>query len=339
MTTYFGLDIGASSIKVCKSERRGREFVVKNIGFIQNPVGSVSFKSVRKVKLQEAVKKVVKEAGIKDKRVVVSVPESHVYSRVVEMPVMPDSELKSAIEWEAEQFIPVPVEEVELDYAVVYRPTKSVGAEKMLVYLVAAKKDYLESFVDFLIEVGLEPVAMENEGVALARVYGDLNGVTAVLHLGALTTTMSILEQGLGLLFSHAVGVGGVAVTRAMARSLSLELGQAEQYKRTYGLNKNELEGKVREAILVVFTEVVNELKKALQYYENTRKKQVQRVLLSGGGAYMPELISYLTESLPGLEVGLADPFVRVKVVKNSPTLPTAKSVYSIAVGLSLKSF
>src|SRR3989339_1196429 len=124
MSSYFGLDIGSSSIKVVQSSLLGAKgFVLNNIGLVQNPGGSVDFTDQRlTAKLGPAIKQAMTEAGIRDKRVVVSVPESRAYSRIVEMPNMSDAELSSAVNWEAEQFIPLPVAEVEIDYTVVRRP-------------------------------------------------------------------------------------------------------------------------------------------------------------------------------------------------------------------------
>ncbi len=338
MSTYFGLDIGASEIKVCKVFPMGEAFRVEKIGLIANSTASVEFQSDNKQRLIDDIHKVMKEAGIKDRRVVVSVPESQVYSTVVQMPVMPDSELSSAIKWEAEQFVPVPIEEVELDYAVVKKPPKGVRNEKMLVYVVAAKKKMLDEIVDFLVEADLEPIALENETVALTRTFSYIEDVSLILNLGALSTSISILDNG-NLMFSHALEVGGVAMTRALAKSLSLELVQAEQYKRTYGLREDEFEGKVREAILLVLDKVVDETKKAMEFFANTYNKQIKRILLSGGGAYMPELSSYLTSKFPKIEVVVADPFVKAKNDPQKLHLPEVRAVYGVVVGLAKRQF
>ena len=336
MSTYFGLDLGASEIKVAKVFPMGDKFRVESLGLAMNSAASLDLVKKRKLLIDD-IHKAIKEAGIKDRRVVVSVPETEVYSMVVRLPVMPDAEVPAAIKWEAEQLVPVPIEEVEFDYVVIYKPPKGSTGEKMLVYLVAAKKTYLNDLVDFLIEAGLEPIALENETVALARVFSYVEGVSLVLNLGALSTSLSILDEG-KLMFSHALEMGGVAITRALAKSLSLELAQAEQYKRTYGLKEEEFEGKVRKGILLILSKIVDEAKKAIEFYSTTYQKQVKRLLLSGGGAYMPELGSYLSEKFPGIEVSVADPFVVAKWGgKVRP--PEARAVFGVALGLARRQF
>lgn len=340
MSEYFGLDLGASSIKLCKAQPMGKQFRVEAISLAQNPVGSLDFSNQEnKQKIGEAIKQLLKEAGIRDRRVVVAISESHVYSRVVEMPTMSDAELSSAIQWEAEQFVPVPIEEVEMDYTVVRRPPKGAKNEKMLVYLIASQKKYLQSFVDFLVELGLEPVAIESEMVALTRAFAPLlgEGVSLVLHLGALSSAISIMS-GEALVFSHALPTGGVAITRALAQALSLPLPQAEQYKRTYGLDEQQLEGKVRQAILVVFQNIVLEVRRAMEFYASSSGSQVSRIVLSGGGAYMPEITTYLSGEFQGMEVLVGDAFLSAKETRDT-VIPEERAVYSVAVGLALRDF
>ncbi len=340
MSSYFGLDIGSSSIKVVQSSLLGAKgFVLNNIGLVQNPGGSVDFTDQRlTAKLGPAIKQAMTEAGIRDKRVVVSVPESRAYSRIVEMPNMSDAELSSAVNWEAEQFIPLPVAEVEIDYTVVRRPPKG-SEQKMLVYLVAAPKKYLQSMVDFLLAIGIEPIAVESEMVAIARAFtfGETQGSSLIVHIGALSTIISIVE-GDSLLFSYVVNSGGLAMTRAISQSLALPIAQAEEYKRTYGMDEKQLEGKVRGSLLVVVESLVTEMRKASEFYMASHKSQIQRIVLSGGGAYLPELNTYLSGVFGGLEVIAGDPFMFAKNSKNA-SIPQERAAYSVATGLSLRVF
>lgn len=341
MSSYFGLDFGSSSLKVAQISLVGaKKFVVNSLGLIQNPAGSLDFSDTRVTnQLLPAVKNVLKEAGIKDKRAVVSVPESKVYSRIVAMPNMSDAELAGAVTWEAEQFVPVPVSEVEIDYSVVSRPPKGASTQPMQVYLVAAPKKYLQSMVDFLVLAGIEPIAVESEMVAVSRAYsfGAVSGSSLLVHLGALSTVMAIIE-GDALRFSYVMNMGGVSLTRVLSKSLALPMLQAEEYKRTYGLDPNQLEGKIRHSLLVLLNDVISEVGKAIQYHATQNKSQVARIILSGGGAYLPELSTYLGEKFSGIEVLLGDPFTYA-VPGKGVSLPPEKTVYSVAVGLAERVF
>ncbi|KKU87885.1 MAG: type IV pilus assembly protein PilM, nonfunctional [Microgenomates group bacterium GW2011_GWF2_47_9] len=341
MSAYFGLDFGSSSFKVAQVSLAGsKSFTVTALGLAQNPAGSLELTDQKVVeKILPSLKALLKESGIKDKRAVVSVPESRVFSRIVAMPNMSDTELASAVNWEAEQFVPVPVNEVEIDYSVIHRPPKGAGTQSMLVYLVAAPKKYLQALVDFLVAAGIEPVAVESEMVAVSRAFsfGGMTGSSLIVHIGALSTVMAIVE-GDALRFSYVMDSGGVALTRAVSQSLALPIAQAEEYKRTYGLDPAQLEGKVKAALLVIGEGMVAEIRKAIEYHLTENKSQVSRIVLSGGGAYLPELTSYLGEAFAGLEVMIGDPFMQGQPGRGV-VIPPEKAVYSVAVGLSQRVF
>lgn len=341
MTNYFGLDIGSSSIKATQSSLLGtKSFSVEANGLVMNPAGSVDFSNPQVVeKITPAIKQLLSEAKIREKRVVVSVAESRVYSRILSMPTMSEAELSSAIKWEAEQFVPVPVEEVELDFSIIEQQIAGSSDKKMLVYLVAAPKKYLQSMVDFLTGAGLEPIAVESEMVAVSRAltFGTTPSTSLVVHMGAMSTVLAIID-GASLSFSYVTESGGVSLTRALSQSLAFPLPQAEEYKRTYGLDKTQMEGKVRSGLLLILDNIVSEMRKAMEYHLSTRKTRVTRIVLSGGGAYLPEFSGYLSEIFGGIEVVLGDPFAAAKPIKGL-TIPREKSAYSVSVGLSQRIF
>lgn len=341
MTAYFGLDIGSSSIKVVQSTLTGaKTFTVDAVGLAMNPAGSVDFGNSAVVsKLTPAVKQLLSEAKIREKRVVVSVAESKVYSRILTMPAMSEAELSSAIKWEAEQFVPIPVSEVELDFSILEQQAAGTTDKKMLVYLVAAPKTYLQSMVDFVVGLGLEPIAVESEMVAVSRAltFGITPATTLIVHMGAMSSVLAIVD-GSSLSFSYVIDSGGVSLTRALAQSLSLPLPQAEEYKRTYGLDPNQLEGKVRTGLLLILDTIVSEMRKAMEYHLSSRKTYVNRIVLSGGGAYLPEFGAYLSQIFGGLEVLVGDPFASAKASRGV-TMPREKAVYSVSVGLSQRVF
>lgn len=341
MTAYFGLDIGSSSIKATQSSLIGsKSYTVLANGLVMNPAGSVDFDNPEVVaKLGPAVKKLLSEAKIKERRVVVSVAESRIYSRILSMPQMSEAELSSAIKWEAEQFVPIPVAEVELDFSILEQQIAGSSDKKMLVYLVAAPKKYLQSMVNFLTNIGLEPIAVESEMVAVSRAltFGATPSTTLVLHMGAMSSVLAIVD-GNSLSFSYVTESGGVALTRALAQALSLPLPQAEEYKRTYGLDPSKLEGKVRTGLQIILDGIVSEMRKAMEYHLSSRKSRITRIVLSGGGAYLPQFSGYLSEIFSGIEVIAGDPFATAKPGRDV-VIPRERASYSVSVGLSQRTF
>ncbi|GAB4027082.1 MAG: type IV pilus assembly protein PilM [Candidatus Microgenomates bacterium] len=337
---YFGLEFGSSSIKVAQVTVTGpKAFVVTALGSGPNSAGSLDFADpMISQKIAASLKKVLTESGIKEKRVVVAIPESHVFSRIIEMPPMSEAELTSAISWEAEQFVPIPIADVELDYSIVDSGSSNKD-KKMLVYMVAAPKKKLQSMVDFLINVGLDPIAVESEMVAIARSLSYLPSVgpTLILSLGALSTLIGILK-GSSLLFSYVTQVGGVALTRSLSQSLTLPLPQAEEYKKTYGVDPNHLEGKVRRGLLIGLSQIVDEMRKAMEYYATTHNERIGRILLTSGGAYLPGLVTYLTEEFGGVEVVVADPLSVGKAARGL-MIPKDRAHMAVALGLAQRTF
>lgn len=341
MSGYFALDIGSSTIKVMQSSLMGsKAYTVEAVGLALNPAGSVDFLNPAVIaKIGPAVKALLTETKIRDHRVVVSVAEARVYSRILSMPVMSEAELSSAIKWEAEQFVPIPVSEVELDFSIISQAEGPGTDKKMLVYLVAAPKKYLQALVDMLVAIGLEPIAVESEMVAVSRAltFGITSATTLIVNIGAMSSVLAIVEAS-ALTFSYVTESGGVALTRALSQSLSLPLPQAEEYKRTYGLDPAQLEGKIRTGLLIVLDSVVSEMRKAMEYHLSTRGTHVGRIVLTGGGAYLPQLTNHLSQIFGGIEVVVGDPFAQAKPGRGV-VIPRERAVYGVVAGLSLRVF
>lgn len=341
MPAYFGIDFGSTSIKLAAVDLQGtKSFGLSAIGIAANSAGSLDFTDSQvTAKLASSVKQLLSETKVREKRVVVSVPESQVYSRIVSLPSMSEAELASAIQWEAEQFVPIPVAEVEIDYSVVRNPPKGSTEKKMLVYLVAAPKKQLQALVDFLLSLGLDPIAVESEMVAISRSlsFAPLPGSTLIVQMGAMSSVLAIVDES-SLLFSYVTNVGGVALSRALSQNLTLPLPQAEEYKRTYGLDPKQLEGKVRNGLLLPLEQVISEIRKAMEFYATEHKSRISRILLSGGGAYLPELAPHLGSVFSGVEVVIADPFAAAKA-ERGVVIPKERAVYSVAVGLAMRVF
>lgn len=337
-----GLDIGSSAIKLVGLSGKPDKARLETFGLAVNPVGNIDTENEQeKVKIAQTIKKLWQDAAIKTKQVVAALPESKVFTRLVEMPTLSDAELASAIQWEAEQYIPIPMSEVQLDYKVVDKPIALSGVAKMKVFLVATPTALVQKLTELLEMADLEPVALETELIALAR--SMLKGVavvpgTAVLmvHFGASTCDFCVVENNL-LVFTRSLSTGGLALSRAMASELGLELNQAEQYKRTYGLDGTQLQGRVRNTLLPVFATIENELRKGMQFYAGEQGRKISRIILSGGGAYLPDGVRQLAADL-GLEVVVGNPLSAVAV---DPTqqkrIGSMGAVFGVAVGLALR--
>lgn len=331
-----GLDLGTTSFKLVELDKTRGGFLLKHVRIAQNPLGVVHTDSRgQQLKLAETIKKMVSESKTKLNRIRINLAENQSFTRVISLPAMSDAELTSAINWEAEEHIPVSLSEVQIDWSVISRPPKGSAGEKMSVLLVAAKKQAINQLVGLIAQTGLELVGIETSLTAAVRSLGyPQDPPTLLIHIGALTGDFAIFQDG-GLRLVHSTNIAGTTLTRAVARDLGLAIPQAESYKRTYGLNGSLLEGKVKNSLMPIFESILDEAKKVINSYESGSKGlKIDRALLSGGVGLMPQVVAEAARFLNLSEVQLADPFADCLPDKNV-TIPTEKSVYTVAVGLA----
>ena len=260
---------------------------------------------------------------------------------MVELPNLSDKEVQSAIQWEAEQYVPIPMNEVRLDWQILSRPKQSGSSEKVEVLLVAAPKILIEKYLNIIKGAGLNALSLETEITSVVRsLVQRVEGTptTMVISVGASTTDISIVSAN-EISFTRSIATGGLALARGVAKELGFELDQAIEYMKTYGLESNQLEGKVMQAIKPIFDVVVNEIRRALAYYGGKHgDAPVKRVVLTGGTARLPGLVLYLAEAL-GLEVQIGNPWEGISLPSQvSQRLIQEGTSYAVAVGLALKS-
>jgi len=334
----FGLDIGSTSIKVAEVRREGEKFRLVSAGLTPTSQPGMESEAEKDlVFLATAIKKLHQDAKITNKNVVIALPENKIFSRVITLPQMSDDELAQALQWEAEQFIPMPIKDVSLDSMVVSQGKKGQVEQQMEVLVVAAPNNLIKKYQQIIAMAGFRLVAIETELVAAARaLLAAGSPASIIVDFGAMTTDIAIVRNGL-LCFSRSIPSAGQAFTRAISTTLSLETGQAEQYKTAYGLTEKKLEGKVKEAITPVVNLVVNEIKKAIQFWQEKEKEAIKTIILSGGSANLPEVTSFLTKAI-GVEVQVADPFVLLlKDEKQIANFRQSTPFFPVAVGLAMK--
>ena len=338
MKTSIGLDIGSHSIKLIELGYEGNRFGLMAAGSIPTPPNSLASTTTAETQsVATAITKLLKDTGAKGSSVQIALPESKVFTRIIEVPPLSDRELTSAIKWEAEQYIPLPLDQVNLDFSVL-RDAKSTGTNKMEVLLVAAPKILLDKYLSILELAELSALGAETEVIATSRALGrslpNVKGIL-IISLGAQTTDLAILRSGV-LSLTHSMPAGGDAITRAIAQGLEFTPAQAEEYKRTYGLQTDKLEGKIVAAAKPIMDSIIGEVRRALAFYQDKYKETVQSVVLSGGTARLPGMVTYLATTL-GLEIQLANPWAGITRDTRFNVLTTEGPNFCVAVGLALR--
>src|SRR3989344_2961154 len=303
MPAFFGLDIGSSSVKLVQLS--GKTVTVSAIA--ANPVGKVGVDlvPVEQASLIEVVKNMLAANKIKTRRCVVAIPEYLVFTRVMLFPVMSSPELATAIRFEAEQVIPYPIDKLELSWVVLYKPKNALSGEKMRVLVVAVPSKTSNAYVNFTDTLGLEVVRVENEIVSVTRsliTARKLPGVSLVADLG-FANTKFVIADTTQIYTNSLSSLGGMAFSRIIADTFKLPVNQAEEYKRNYGLDKKQFEGKLFAAVAPALSGLIGDVKKVLNsYLASYPERKVDRIILTGGGAYLRGLVVEVAEQT-GLEV------------------------------------
>lgn len=337
-----GLDIGFSSIKLVALSHDKQTSKLVSLGSIPSPQpGMLSDTEADLETVGAAIKKLLSATKIEGKEIIAALPESKVFTRIIDdLPYLSDNELTSAIRYAAEEFIPMPLTDVNLNWQVLYRSDGKSKETKTIVLVVASPKNAVVKYVKVLNLAGIKPKALETEVIAVTRsLVGNnpFSPATLIVQLGATTTDFVTVFKGL-IWLTRSISTGGMALTRVLSQHFNFEMSQAEEYKKVYGLLEDQLEGKVLEALKPVADIIVGESKRVIQAFEvKYPQNPIKRVVLSGGGAKMPGLVIYFANNL-GLEVQEADPWYSIVKEKSLVSKLTQEGPsYSVAVGLALR--
>lgn len=333
-----GLDIGSKTIKIVELEKARGVYKLKASGIIgyksSTPEHLTDDKEI--AVLSDVIRKLHREAKIIGREVVVSIPETQVYTRMIRFPLLTDSEIASAIKWEAEQYIPFPIEEAVIDYQIIDK-NENATPPQVYVLLIAAPKLLVNRYIKLLAMSKLEMVAIETELMAISRSICPLDQTVMVADFGARSTNIAIVKNT-SLMMSRSIPTAGDALTRAVAQGLGIEPQQAEEYKKTYGLSSTNLDGRIKSILFPVLRMVSDEIKKAIHYYQSEGEGDPPKsLILTGGSAGMPEVASIMTELL-GIEVSIGNPFAKIQIDPQAlKQISGYAPFYAIAVGLSMR--
>jgi len=293
--SLIGLDIGSRTIKAVELTREGHGFVMT--GFGQAEV-------LTEEQRPDAILEVLRDNAFHTKRVVTAVYGKSVIVRYLSMMRMPDDDLRNAIRYEADKYIPFDVEDVVMDS----QPFQDEGVveaaeNEMRVLLVAVKKTLIEDHVGLLNGLGLQPTIIDVDSFAVGNAFElarggafyeeDAGRAIALLDIGANKTNINIF-LGSTSYFTREIYLAGDDFTHAIAKRLGLDLDGAEHRKRDPGDHPEE----VMEAVMPTFDDLANEVLLSFDYFENQFDREVEEVYLSGGGARMAGVEEVLERTL-----------------------------------------
>ena len=361
--TVLGIDIGASAIKVVQLTSKKGKAVLQTYGalalgpYAGEEIGRATNLSTGK--LVEALTDILREAKTTTKVGAVAIPFNASLITIIELPAASEPHLATVIPLEAKKYIPVPINEVSLDWSVIpsyeVKPEKSEnndqaekqstdllseeeGTSKIKVLIVAIHNDIVKKHKDIVEKSSLDADFFEIEIFSTLRsVVNQKTGSIAILDVGAASTKLLIVERG-NVVASHIINKGSQDITFSISRSLSVSVKEAEILKRTKGLTVGaEPEKVLREAISITLDHIFSEANKFLINFEEKSKRKIDNVVLVGGGSSMRGFVEYASVHLQ-TKVFKGDPFSKVEApVFVSEILKKSGPEFAVAVGIALR--
>jgi type IV pilus assembly protein PilM len=303
-----GLDIGTSSIKIIEL-KDGNPFRIDRFGRMPLPEGALVGGVVKdSLVVSQAITDAFAALNIKHRRVQVAIAGQTVVVRNIKMPLMEEAEVKNALRWEAERYIPFPVDECSMDSVTVNRDE---AQQEMEVMLVCAHNDIIDSHLEVLRQAGLQPMAIDIQPFALIRALGLEDAQknpdnVAVLDIGAGSADLSIFKSGISR-FTRILPLAGNRFTESVMKVTGVSFTEAEELKHKYAdatadlndFDPDSLEFKINYALQGVLRELVSELNRSLDYFRlQHTDNTLDQMVLSGGSAKIGNLIPFLQQEL-----------------------------------------
>jgi type IV pilus assembly protein PilM len=342
-----GIDIGTSEIKVVQLSSFAGRIKLENYGQIsskalyQRPFRTFE-KSTLLLSTQDivkAIKAIFEEAKIKTKTAYFSIPDFATFFTTFELPPMTKEEIPFAVEAEARRHIPLPLSEVVWDWQLLERKP-FMGKERLKILLVSVPKEVVNQYNSIAKSLGIESTSLEAETFSLVRALSEKDKIISIIDIGARTTSCSIIDRKI-LKISRSFDLSEDEFVQAISKSLGIDPDLAEEMKKKYGILPTEIKegGEIREILLPLINSLLRDIEQTFLRFKNTERKEVEKIILAGGGANLPGLLQYF-QSYFKKEVEIANPFRKIYFpIILEETLKEMGPSYSIALGLALRAF
>jgi type IV pilus assembly protein PilM len=341
-----GLDIGSSAVKAVELKAVGKGFKVAAFGTEPIPPDSiVDGAIIDGAAVSDAIRRLFENKAFKAREVAASLSGNAVIVKKINLPVMTPAELSESILWEAEQYIPFDIQDVNLDYQILDTP---VGADAngngtMEVLLVAAKKEKIADYTGVIAQAGRNPVVVDVDAFALQNAYEvnyglEAQQVVVLLNAGASAINVNILT-GDQSVFTRDISMGGNAYTEAVQKELNLPFDSAEQAKKNHQVEGVSFDD-VRPVLHAMTENVLLEIQKTFDFFKATASSdRIDRIVVSGGAARVDGFAEALQERFAA-PVETFDPFRKIAFDAGKMNIADADSVLptaAVAVGLALR--
>ena len=353
--SYLGVDIGGSSIKMVELESNQGRAQLVTYGYLERSLKSAEESLLNNPEeMAAAIKRVAQQAKVRTNTAITALPASAVFSTAISLPEINRKDLSStkkiteAVEIEAAKVLPLPIDEMVLDWKVLgennidKQATPDGKIKNLQILLTAAARSLIQKYVEIFKRANFNLLSLETESFAIARaLVGKDKSTVMVVDIGAANTDIAIVDNAVPYI-ERTVNVGGFAISQLLAKNLNINLEQAEQFKRDLAAYSDSLSpGQVLPPVIEqAIMPIVNEIRYLIDFFNQqpgNEAKRLDRIILSGGTARLFNMPEYFT-GVFNVRTFLGDPWARV-VYKDElqPILEQLGSRLAVSIGLAMR--
>lgn len=337
-----GLDIGTSFIKLAEVDVSKKGATLLSFGIVPTPPGSITSRGeiTDPIAVSEVIKGLVRDVKTKRKNVATAMWGSSVMVKKITGPRMSESDLQANLKFEAEQYIPFDINEINLDFAIL--PNKNSSPETMDYLLIAAQKEFLFKLAEVVETADLHCVVVDVAGFSLANCfqfnYAASSEVTALLNVGAGITNFVVIENG-DIIFARDLPFGGSNFTNEIHKLMGISVPEAEALKISASTGQNA-PAEVAEIMKTTLDSLIEEIQRGFDFYSATAgDSQIQKVYVSGGSSQVPGFFEAVRQ-ITSAQVEIFNPFTTVSYNPKAMTAEYINQISpyaSVAIGLALR--
>ena len=337
MGDYFSLDIGTESIRVVQLSAIGEgKWRLEHIGYSALDAQIIASDSPEgRKKLTSAIMATVAQAGIHTKNVIVGLPSNKTFTTVVEVPVMSDAELKSTLKYQADQYIPMPLDDAKVDWAKLGPSPRDPKKQEVL--LASTAQTYVENLIETIDSSGFNVIAAEPDPIAMIRSLLPRNpkGAYVVLDVGKQSTDIAVTIDDRPVLV-RTLPMGLRTMVGAIVQNLDIKEDQASQFILKFGLAQDRLEGQVYRAVEGVLDNFASEIAKSIKFFQNKyATENITNVHLSGYAGVIPQFKEFIAGKT-NLSTDVVSPWHKIDLSEvDRQKIQSTEYEFATAVGLA----
>jgi type IV pilus assembly protein PilM len=343
-----GVDIGTTGIKIAELRKENNVPVLSNYSLSYDS-GSLLQSAGLEIldgQTSDMVGNVIKKGGFSTRRAVVSIPGFLALISFIELPEMPQTEIDQAVRFEANKYIPTPLDEVSLGWEIIgsFQEKSVEGSQasrqskKIQIMVVTVPKNSVVSIAQVSEKNGLETLALEVENFATTRcLVGNDKGTFMIVNIGAKATDFTIVSDGI-IRVTRSIDVGGVEISRSIASGFGIDLQRADKLKKTGQINLLDKKDKTSALVLPVAGMILDEIKRLRElYHKKNPLKKIEKLMFTGGTSKLKSLVDYFS-SATDIDCQMGNSLARIGVEKKyEDVIKEVAPELTVAIGLALR--